>query len=292
MRLSPPNARIPAGPLRVSLPRFIMLAASVALLVGLGALAASAVTGRGECAEIFFRGSGALFLAALALFQFCLARMVLRQFSEGEPLQPAWFLIMVAAGCRLVSTVCIHWHIPGTHPPDVQRYGMLVGGPLEMALMAGGLACVLRVCRRTRIAIRWRAADSLFLLAGAAAACFTMRLPAEASAYNLLLAGRGPLLLVLLLEATLIRRYMAAVGAGLIAKCWSSFTAAIFLAALGSLPLAGVGWCISLLSATAFALGPAWQLEAVQSACGEVGVSRFSPFAMSLSALRLLNTSR
>jgi hypothetical protein len=60
------------------------------LFVGLGAMVAWQITGRSECAETFFRGPGALFLVTLAFFEFALARIVVRQFSPGEPLQPTW----------------------------------------------------------------------------------------------------------------------------------------------------------------------------------------------------------
>src|SRR6202043_3817551 len=112
----------------------------------------------------------------------------------------------------------------------------------------------------------------------------------------ILAASNGPLLVVLLFEAMLVKRFMSALGGGMITKCWTSITAAIFLTTLGNvglwaavdgllqMPLLGTTWYIWLLSATAYALGPSWQIEAIQSASGEVGVSRFSPFASSLSA--------
>jgi len=290
----------------------------------LGALVAAQITGRAACLETFFHGPGAMFLVTLACFGFSLARMAVRQFSEGEPLQPAWFLIMLSGGCQLAGAICVQilsvssplnplayganaW--TGANPADIRRFGLLVGGPLQMLLLAGGLAYVLRLCVRTHIAIRCRPADGLFLLIAAAGAYLEIRHLAGATragqvltTYDVLLVSGGPLLMVLLVQATLIRRFMTALGGGMIAKCWSSFAAAIFLAALGNLgfwlanygylpaPLAQTTWYIWLLSSTAFALGPGWQIEAVQSASGEVGVSRFSPFAMSLAALRLLKT--
>jgi hypothetical protein len=93
---------------------------------------------------------------------------------------------------------------------------------------------------------------------------------------------------------------LSAAGGGMIARCWNSYAAAIFLTALGNLGLwldghgllnaapATISCFLCYLAATAYALGPAWQIEAIQSACGEIGVSRFSP----LAALRLLHTAR
>src|ERR1044071_4522444 len=126
MKSKPLGARIAPDPLRVSLPRFIMLAASIVLFVGLGALLAAQVTGRLECVEAFFHGSGALFLVTLACFQFSLARMAVRQFSEEEPLQPAWFLIMVASGCHLAGALCVQI-LSARSPLNPLAYGVWTG---------------------------------------------------------------------------------------------------------------------------------------------------------------------
>jgi hypothetical protein len=130
------------------------------------------------------------------------------------------------------------------------------------------------------------------------------RAGSELTLYDLISAATGPLLILLLAEASLVRSCMSVAGGGMIARCWSSFAAAIFLAALSNLGLwldahsllsaapATMSRFVCYLAATAYALGPAWQIEAIQSACGEIGVSRFSPVATWLSALRLLNTGR
>jgi hypothetical protein len=130
----------------------------------------------------------------------------------------------------------------------------------------------------------------------------TMRNGQAITTYDVLAAADGPLLVVLVIEGNLVKRFMMALGSGLIARCWTSFVAGITmvilghigvgLAAHGYMPpaLAGTIWYTLFLGPTAMAMGPAWQLEAIQSACGEVGVPKFSPFASSLAALRLLNT--
>jgi hypothetical protein len=180
-----------------------------------------------------------------------------------------------------------------------------------MLLMMVGLSYVLRLCRRTRIVIRYAWSDAVFMLIAFAGAypeihrlVALSRARQPLTAYDFLIASGGPLLVLLLFQATVIRRYMVTLSGGMIGKCWNSFAASIFLGALGNLglwiasfghipvPFAETTWYICFLSSTASALGPAWQIEAVQSACGEVGVSRFNPVAMSLAALRLLNTSR
>lgn len=320
-RIRPP-LRSPV-PFRVSLPGFILLTTSVFLFVGLGALVAGEITGRTECVRIFFHGTGALLLIALATFEISLARMVLRQFSEGEPLRPAWFLIMLAGGCHLAGTVCGQvlggdslLNLPASgagtwlenNATAISRFGLIVGGPLHVVLLAAGLFFLLRLCWESRIAVSVSSFDcSMLLLAFAGAYAEVSSLAAgpragsALTAYDVLQVSRAPLLVILVVEAMLVKRCMSALGGGMVAKCWTAITAAVYLMTLanvgqwasasGLLPasLEVATWCIWFLSATAYALGPAWQIEAIQSACGEVGVARFSPFASSLRALRLIN---
>jgi hypothetical protein len=316
-------ARPTAALNRMSLPRFIILATSVFLFTGLGSLLAWLRTGQVECAATFFRGPGALYLVFLAALQFSLCRIAVRQFSIGEALRPAWFLLMLSGGCHLVSAICVQ--ILSVHSPlnplthslsagtasDLYRFGLLVGGPLQMILMAGGLGWMLQLSRRNGMRPQFHLADSVPLaIAGLLAYLQISGLVAatragnELTLYDLISAATGPLLILLLAEASLVRSCMSVAGGGMIARCWSSFAAAVFLAALSNLGLwldahgllsaapATMSRFVSYLAATAYALGPAWQIEAIQSACGKIGVSRFSPVATWLSALRLLNTGR
>src|SRR6478672_11992442 len=223
MLRQPPRIQLPAGPAGMSLPRFILLATAIFLFVGLGATLAARLTGRSECVDAFFTGSGALFQVALAFFQFALARMVLHQFSEGEPLQPAWFLIMLSSACHLAGSVCVHmlsirspinplgygsgaWG--GLNPAHLRNFGLLLGGPLQMLIMAGGLIYVVHLCRRSCILIRFRPSDGLLLLvAGGGGYVEIRRLIEDTHAgqvlttYDLLAASARPILILLLLEA-------------------------------------------------------------------------------------------
>lgn len=84
-----------------------------------------------------------------------------------------------------------------------------------------------------------------------------------------------PLLCILLFEAILIRRSIANMGWGLISPCWLSFTAAIFLTSVGDIGLWAwskgylphvleiASWYVWFLACAAFALGPAYQLQAM-----------------------------
>ena len=313
------RARTSAASGRMLLPRFILLATAVFLFTGLGALVAWLRTGHVECAATFFRGPGALYLVLLAVLGFSLCRIVVHQFAPGEPLRPAWFLVLLSAGCHLVSAVCVQFLAAGSSlnfltqrtASDFYRFGLLVGGPVQMLLLAGGLGSMLLLARRIGIRPRLRLWE-LFPLAVAGVFAYlqisslveSVRAGGELTLFDLLSVSTGPLLFLLAAEASLVRRCMACVDGGMIARCWNAFAAAIFLTGLGSLglwldgqgmlPAAPATMCrfLCYLASTAYALGPAWQIEAIQRACGGIGVSRFSPVATWLSALRLLNTGR
>ena len=290
----------------------------------MGALAAWEITGRAECVSAYFHGPGTVCLIALAFFEFSLARLVVRQFAPGEALRPAWFLIMVSAGCHLAGSLCRQilsvdsvlnpltysmrsWF--ALNQESLLRFGLIVDGPLQMLFLAAGLGYVVRLCLRSGIKARLHWPDWILLLLAAAPAYSEISLLVTGwragqgiTAYDVLAAATSPLLVILLIEAGFLRRFISVMNGGLIARCWSAFVAAILLTTLGNfcvwmttynylpVPLAGTSWYIWFLAATAYALGPAWQVEAIQSACGEVGAGRFSPFASSLAALRLLNT--
>src|SRR5205807_3851314 len=98
----------------------------------------------------------------------------------------------------------------------------------------------------------------------------------DLSAYDLISSATGPLSMLLLVEASMVKSCMSAAGGGIIGRCWNSFVAAIFLTALSNLgiwldghgllpPAPGTMTCfIAFLAATGYALGPAWQIVAVQ----------------------------
>jgi hypothetical protein len=83
---------------------------------------------------------------------------------------------------------------------------------------------------------------------------------------------------VLLLEAILIYRSASNMGWGLIPRCWVAFTAAIFLTSLGDMglwawakgylpqALVVMSWHVWFAAGACFALGPAYQLQAILQA--------------------------
>jgi hypothetical protein len=233
--------------------------------------------------------------------QVWLCLLVLRSFRPSDPLRPAWLLIALSAASRvacglLVQVLGTAWLLnplvwfgrADSALLDRIRWSALVlGGPLQMALLAAGLLAALRVlgrfgfCARPRIAGWALAAGVLLITLGrfgeTAAALLAGRQPDPQEVVAL--AG-CPVLCVLLLEALLLWRSSARMGHGLIAKCWGAFAIGIFLSGFGEVafwalsrwnpawPVAAFGWYVWFPAAAAFALAPAYHVAAVRRAAG------------------------
>ena len=270
--------------------------AAAHLAVGLAVALVAWLAGKPVLVEDFFRYPGALFLVSASAAGFWLSVRCWRQFSKTDLLRQAWLLIMLAAGASVVGnafSLILGAYTPlnplmhtatGWPAPAIKafgRVGLLLDGPFQMALLACGLSFVLRAYRRSGLfphLTRW-----IWLLAGALM-LYTVH---EARMVQALLrtgqvTGRfqilgwpsDPLLIVLLFEAVCILRPVLGTGWGLIAKCWGAFAAGVALHALGDILLMGaaqgslseaartLGWYAWFLAGAAYALGPAYQLEA------------------------------
>jgi hypothetical protein len=254
--------------------------------------------------ELFFKYQGSLFFLICAAAEVCLAWTAFRQFSRGEAMRIAWLLIAFASFYRLIGTVFSKilntesylnpiFLLLGAREKSFylacERVGLLIGGPLSMAVLAAGLFVVLRVLRRVGILSRLRLPDYFLITAVAA---FTIRQASEIinwiritpppyDAYKVLGWASDPLLSVLLFEAILIRRSALETGWGLLAKSWGAFSLGIFLTSLGDIglwatahnylpwPYNSVTWYVWFLASAAYALGPAYQVEACRLAFRE-----------------------
>jgi hypothetical protein len=156
--------------------------------------------------------------------------------------------------------------------------------PLYMALLACGLFYVLRACRRNGVLGNLKWLD--FVLLGIVTAYTTHffativvgRSGSHWTVETITAWTSDPLLCVLLLEAILILRSAANMGWGLIPRCWVAFTAAIFITSLGDMglwawakgylspALVAVSWHVWFVAGASFALGPAYQLQAMVQA--------------------------
>lgn len=255
--------------------------------------------------ELFFQYQGSLFFVLCAAAELLLAWRAFRQFSSGEPMYTAWLFIFLASLYRFVGYVfsqilCAHTylnplHILGGAPAawiydTCRQFGLIISGPCSMAILAVGLLLVLKALRRLGILSQLRCIDWLLV---AAVGAFTVRqvyeIVLEAKAmhppYNVykIMAWPSDLLLsFLLIEAILIRRSAIQTGWGLIAKSWGAFSLGILFTSLGDVglwattnhnyipwPYSSITWFIWFLASAAYALGPAYQVEACRHAYKE-----------------------
>jgi len=266
------------------------------LAIGFAVGVAAWLAGKPVLLADFFRYPGALFLVSASAAGFWLSMRCWQQFSKTDVLRQAWLLVMLAAGASLAGNLCsqvLGAYTPlnplmhtatGWPAPAIRlfgRVGLLLGGPFQMALLACGLSFVLRAYRRSGLFPhmgRWiwllAAALTLYTVHEARMVQALLRTGKVTGGFQILGWPSDPLLIVLLFEAFCILRPVLGTGWGLIARCWGAFAAGIALHALGdvllttawqgNLPAAArtVGWCALFLAAAAYALGPAYQLEA------------------------------
>jgi len=271
--------------LRVSgVPRLMFLSTAILFVAGIAAAAAWSATGDIRWLQLFFTYPGSLFLLGSSGLGVWLAFRCWRQFSPGDLLRPAWLLITLAALLQLSGAL-------------LQRLGSNwdeLCGPLYMTFLAGGLFYVLRACRDIGVLCQLKTVDFVLLgvvlmytLAFFATVVFSPQHGGRLIGLHAYMSwSSDPLLCVLLLEAILIRRSAANLGWGLVSRCWMCFTVAIFLTSVGDIGLWAsskgylphflevASWYVWFLASAAYALGPAYQSQAMLRAMrGHVGDS-------------------
>jgi hypothetical protein len=263
------------------------------------------ISGDNARIELFFTYQGSIFFIVCAAVELLLAWIAFRQFSQGEPMHAAWMLIMLAALYRFIGYLfskilnsesylnpifLIFGSKDASFYRTCERFGLLVSGPLNMLVLAAGLYLILRNLNRLGMLSKLRAVDYALITAVAG---FTIRqayeiaewvrtAPAPYDLFKVLSWSSDPLLSILLIEAILIRRSAAQAGWGLLAKSWGAFSLGIFLTSLGDIgiwattnhnylpwPYSSITWYIWFLASAAFALGPAYQVEACRRAYRE-----------------------
>lgn len=269
-------------------PRLIYRAAAVVIGLGIVSLAAWAATGNFSWVTVFFRYPGAAFLTFSGLLELGFAWSAWRQFSRDEPMFHAWAILVLAASCRLAGTLCSEVLAPNFADPStfasIRQVGLVTGGPLHMFLLAAALWCVLLVYRSLGILARLTWSDySLLTLV-------VLYLCRHLYEVSLVLRGIGkpvtaleaanwlsdPLLTALAILAITLRRSALEMGGGLVAQCWSAYTAGALFTSLGDAamwasnysilpwPYSSVTWFIWLFAASAYAAAPGYQVAAVR----------------------------
>jgi hypothetical protein len=277
---------------------FILVLTVGYLAAGLLAAAAWRITHNDAWFIEFFNLPGAALLVTLAGLELALSLRVAAEFSPGQWMRTAWRLIALSALCDLIGALASQ--IFGTEspfnllrifypPPFVaamtRDFGLVVGGPFRFAFLAAGLFWSLRVYRRAGFLGRLAAVDWAVL-----AMVFAYIIDEAWGLFQALEAGKqpapaeimgwpvDPLLWVLLLEALLLYRSVRETGVGWIGRCWGAFSIGIALITLGDVaiwatnygylpwPWSSLGWYVWMPAAGAFAIAPAYQLEAIHQA--------------------------
>ncbi len=309
--LTAPNP-ISGEELRVSnVPRLIFWSTGLLFIAGIGAAAAWTSTGDIRWLRYFFTYPGSLFLLGSISLELWLAFRCWRQFSPGDLLRPAWLLITAAALLQLLGGLLLQWlglesrinplaaFRPSVREPLIRGafdWGEL-SGPLYMVFLAWGLFYVLRACRQIGVLGHLKTVDFVLLavvliytLSFFRTVVFSPQHGGRTMGLHAIISWTSdPLLCLLLLEAILIRRSAVNLGWGLVSRCWMCFMAAIFLTSVGDIGLWAsskgylphflevASWYVWFLASAAYALGPAYQSQAMLRAMrGEVGVPAYS----------------
>ncbi len=284
-----------------NVPGLIFFSTLLLLIAGVAAAMAWWRTGNPVWIKSFFAYPGALFFIGCSALGAWLSIRCWRQFESGDLLRPAWLLITLAAICQLIGGLLnqvlgleswlnpLFWFPKAIARPLIGR-ALELGrafGPVYMIFLACGLAYVLRAYRRNGISGRLRVADTVplgivivYTIDFLATVVFS---PGHRGAFTAGAIARwtsDPLLCVLLFQAIVIRRSIGNMGWGLISRCWLCFTAAIFLTSVGDIGLWAsareyipyglemASWYVWFLASAAYALGPAYQLQAILRATG------------------------
>jgi len=274
----------------------ILVLVSAYLAVGLLALAYWQFTGNITWVEEYFRLPGALALVFLAAAQLLFCVRVRCEYSPAQPMRKAWNLIVISAGCDFAGALFVQilsaqialnplshtalWS--ASEATSLRAYGQVLGGSLRFAFLAAGLFLSLRAYRKSGFLARLAVIDWVFLAAAgafvlreASDVIFAMQHGKHPSTAEVLGWPTDPLLWLLLAESLLLHRSVCQMGPGWVGRCWKAFSVGIALIALGDIaiwataygylpwPLSSLGWYIWLPAAAAFAMAPAYQLEAV-----------------------------
>jgi hypothetical protein len=286
--------------------RLIVAVTAAQLILAVGPLIRWHLTGNWDWMAWYFGYPSPLFFVGMNGVTWVLSLAAWKQFLPGQSLRVAWFLISIASGLRLLGSVLTHllssplllvplarhgsvWSDPAVHSLWHET-GWAIEGPLTMVMLAGGLFILVRLYKRLGLVSKLTRLDHALLgvVGGYSLYVAWTILQIQARSHpTITLDGilhwtGDPLLCVLLFESVFIHRALAGMGWGLITRCWAAFVVAIFLTSVGSMgqwavnfgylpfPRSAVTWYVWYAVSAAFALGPAYQLEATYRAKGRL----------------------
>lgn len=247
----------------------------------------------------FFDVPGAMLAVWLSATSLVLSYRARGCFEAGEPMHSAWSLFGLSAICDLTGVLASQVFASesllnplrrGSFWSDdiarrLRETGLILGGTCRYALLAWALWYALQAYRRSGLLARYRIADHLLLCAMAAYLICEMfevitavRAGLRQTVFQIAGWPVDPLLWFLLAQALLLRRSAREMDGGRIGRCWKALSAGIMLVAVGDVtllaarlgylpwPYSALDWYIWLPAGAAFALAPAYQVEAVTHA--------------------------
>jgi hypothetical protein len=279
------GSRAPDRASAFSVPWWIAWLTAVTGAVCIGGTLASFATGNMVWLDVAFRYPGALFLICLAAAELRLTAAVRERFAPGDTMRAAWTLIVVAAAAHYLGELLTQVFTEGcvTHPalamlPGADRLrlvGIISSGPLRFALLAAGLALVVRAALRAGLLPRLAIGDSVLVLAAGGLAALQLsdavRLGSRhSSAAEMASLWTGPLMVLVAIQAVLLRRMLRNVGWRRLARCWTAIAGGSLLTMLGhagtSVPgsWSATQWFVWFFAGAAFVLAPTFQLQAAR----------------------------
>jgi hypothetical protein len=268
----------------------ILAATGFHLLVGIIACCVWQISGDPKWVRQFFNSAGDLFLLEMAAATFYVSFRASMGFTRGEPLYQGWYLVTTSFACGAVGY--IFSKLLATHPnplwssvrpQDLHQFGLLLGGPLEFVLLGCGMFSVLRAYHRAGIMTHVLSTGEYVLLACTAAytlcestqVVMSIRAGVPWSLQDCIKATNDPLLLVLLGAALVLRRSVYNFGDKGFSRCWTAMVCAISFVFAGNMidwatayqylphQMTWIGWHVWFVSSASYALGCAFQLQAM-----------------------------
>lgn len=274
----------------------ILAITAVQLAVGTASVVRWSLFGRSDWVAWFFNYQSPAFFVGMNALTLVLSLAAWKQFSPGQSLRSAWLLLSFAATFRLLGSVfkeLLDHHVWGRPVLSTfeRQAGWTAEGPLSMVVLAVALFIILRLYKRLGLLAKLTAFDHALLgvvTAYSLHVAYTIVQIQIHSHSRITIDGvlhwcGDPLICVLLFEAVFIRRAVVDMGWGLIARCWGAFVAAIFLTSVGSMgqwavdfgyirgAAVAITWLMWYPVAAAYALGPAYQVQAIRRVQARVG---------------------